>query len=200
MSDNQWRRCSACKNPILLNAKYWVCSVSTCNRKRTGLAFCSVSCWEVHLPVANHREAWAVEEKAPRSGSYVEDTNRESARASRPAATRTSPTRPAAASKPSRPSKPAVEPVGRSAGSIEPQRTPAKAPPSERQADAVEKEILIIVSRMKDYIRWKSGFNTSDRAAAPLSEIVRKACNEAIETAERDGRKTVLDRDVPRPR
>ena len=53
---------------------------------------------------------------------------------------------------------------------------------------------------MKEYIRWKSGFNTSDRAAVPLSEIVRKACDEAIQTAERDERKTVLDRDVPKPR
>jgi len=44
---------------------YWTCNVSTCNRKRTGLAFCTVSCWEVHLPGANHRESWAVERTAP---------------------------------------------------------------------------------------------------------------------------------------
>ncbi len=61
----QWRRCSACKDPIALGAKYWTCNVSTCNRKRTGLVFCSVTCWDVHLPGANHREAWAVEQKAP---------------------------------------------------------------------------------------------------------------------------------------
>ena len=83
MSDEQWRRCNACKNPILHNAAYWVCSVSTCNRKRTGMAFCTVSCWEVHLPTANHREAWAIEEAAPASGSYVEDTNRETEAARR---------------------------------------------------------------------------------------------------------------------
>jgi histone H3/H4 len=63
----------------------------------------------------------------------------------------------------------------------------------------MEQEILVVVSRMKDYIRWKSGLNTSDRAAVPLSEIIRKACDEAIRTAERDGRRTVLDRDVPKP-
>ena len=62
-----WRRCSACKNPIALGATYWVCNVSTCNRKRTGMVFCTVSCWEVHLPVANHREAWAVEKQAPKT-------------------------------------------------------------------------------------------------------------------------------------
>jgi len=74
-----------------------------------------------------------------------------------------------------------------------------KTPPATAQTDAIEKEILVVVSRMKDYIRWKSGFKTSDRAAVPLSEIVRRACDEAIQTAERDGRKTVLDRDVPKP-
>ena len=188
MSDRQWRRCSACKNPILHNATYWVCSVSTCNRKRTGMAFCTVSCWEVHLPVANHRESWAVEKTAPSSGNYIEDTNRQSAQASRPATSRSSPPRAG------------VDPVRRSAGSREARRIIPNTPPSERQADAVEKEILIVVSRMKEYIRWKSGFNTSDRAAAPLSEIVRKACDEAIRAAERDERKTVLDRDVPKSR
>ena len=66
MSDiTSWRRCSACKTPIALGAIHQVCSVSTCNRPRTGLVFCSVSCWEVHLPDANHREAWAVERRAP---------------------------------------------------------------------------------------------------------------------------------------
>ena len=66
MSDDKgWRRCSACKNFIERGAIYWVCNVSTCNRKRTGLVFCSVTCWEVHLPEANHRESWAEERTAP---------------------------------------------------------------------------------------------------------------------------------------
>lgn len=63
----RWRRCSACKNDIALGAVHWVCSVSTCNRKRTGLVFCSVDCWEVHLPTERHREAWAVEARAPKT-------------------------------------------------------------------------------------------------------------------------------------
>ena len=57
MEERGWRRCSACKKAIELGAEYWTCNVSTCNRKRTGLVFCSVTCWEVHLPVANHRDA-----------------------------------------------------------------------------------------------------------------------------------------------
>lgn len=60
-----WRPCSACKKPIELGAVYYVCSVSTCNRARTALVFCSVDCWEIHLPTERHREAWAIEERAP---------------------------------------------------------------------------------------------------------------------------------------
>ncbi|MBY0402179.1 hypothetical protein K2X89_17930, partial [Myxococcota bacterium] len=62
----RWRRCSACKKDIALSAVYWVCSVSTCNRARTALVFCSVDCWEIHLPTERHREAWAVEKRAPK--------------------------------------------------------------------------------------------------------------------------------------
>lgn len=61
----RWRRCSACKTDIALGSVYWVCSVSTCNRNRTALFFCSVDCWEIHLPTERHRQAWAIEERAP---------------------------------------------------------------------------------------------------------------------------------------
>src|SRR5947209_6640607 len=56
-----WRRCNSCKKPIGYGADYWVCNVSTCNRKRTGLVFCDVSCWDAHIPMMNHRESWAEE-------------------------------------------------------------------------------------------------------------------------------------------
>ena len=71
-----WRRCSACKNEIALGSVYWVCSVSTCNRARTALVFCSVDCWEIHLPTERHREAWAVEERAPSVPDPPEGTPR----------------------------------------------------------------------------------------------------------------------------
>lgn len=60
-----WRKCNACKVPLNYGKMYYVCNVSTCNRKRTGLTFCSVSCWDSHLPDMNHREAWAEEKRAP---------------------------------------------------------------------------------------------------------------------------------------
>ncbi len=60
-----WRQCNICKTPIAFSAKHYVCSVSTCNRKRTGMVFCSVPCFEAHLPMMRHRDAWAEEATSP---------------------------------------------------------------------------------------------------------------------------------------
>jgi hypothetical protein len=161
MSDpDTWRRCSACKKPIALGADHWVCSVSTCNRKRTGLVFCSVSCWEVHLPTAHHREAWAVEKTAPRSLEPEEKA------ASQPGPGARTGTRRLV-----RPQSPAPDPAAR--------------------------EVLIVASRLKSYVRARAGYNTSERVLGPLSDIVRRVCDQAIENARREGRMTVLDRDIP---
>lgn len=165
LADDFWRKCSACKKPIAHGAPYFTCSVSTCNRKRTALQFCTVSCWEVHLPVARHREAWADEQTAP----------------SRAEAGRVAPT-----------ASSAKAPTAR-----QPRRILPDARPSTRR-DEVPQEVLIIASRLKDYVRAISGFNTSDRALEPLSEIIREAVGEAVRNARAEGRKTVLDRDVRR--
>lgn len=63
-----WSLCSSCKKPIAFGAMYWVCDVSTCNRKRTGKVFCTVSCWDAHVPLMNHRQAYAEERRAPLRG------------------------------------------------------------------------------------------------------------------------------------
>lgn len=152
-----WRRCSVCKNPIALAAIHQVCSVSTCNRPRTGLVFCSVTCWEIHLPEANHREAWAVERRAPTS----------------------------------------LDPEAAAAAAAAGQRRLVRPAQSAPAPPPVPTEVLIVASRLRDYVRAKSGYNTSDRVLEPLSEIVRRVCDQAIENARRDGRMTVLDRDVP---
>jgi hypothetical protein len=134
-----------------------VCSVSTCNRQRTRLVFCSVSCWDAHLGEARHREAWAVEEETPTRGA--------------------SPTLP--------PPRPAPA-------------TTAPSPVTPRPAAEVdEDEILIVVSKVKKYVRDRSGMNTADAVAAALSDHVRAVCDAAIRAAGAAGRKTVLDRDVP---
>jgi len=62
-----FRVCSICRKPIGFGKVYYVCSVSTCNRTRTALFFCSVGCWSDHLPTARHRDAWAEERVAPKS-------------------------------------------------------------------------------------------------------------------------------------
>jgi len=170
-----WRRCSACKSPIALGAPYFVCSVSTCNRKRTGLAFCSVSCWEVHLPSARHRESWALERRAPTTPEASDAPAAETRGAGGSAA-----------------------PAGNSSHAgggrrrlVRPESTaPARGPEPPR-------EVLVVASRLKEYVRLRSGYNTSDRVMEALSDIVRRAADEAIRNAERDGRRTVLERDVP---
>jgi hypothetical protein len=171
-AESSWKKCSACKKPIDFGAEYFVCNVSTCNRKRTALQFCSVSCWEVHLPVARHREAWAEERRAPSAAQAAREAAAESA--------------PAPARKPRRivaePTRPAA---------------PAPARPDSAAAD-VPREVLIIASRLKDYVRAVSGMNTSERVLEPLSEIVREVAERAIQNARADERKTVLDRDIPK--
>src|SRR4029079_15470242 len=58
-------------------------------------------------------------------------------------------------------------------------------------------DILVVVSKVKKYIRDRGGMNTSEAVAEALGAHVRKVSDDAIRNAVRDGRKTVLDRDVP---
>ncbi|MGE0616563.1 MAG: hypothetical protein AB7P04_13085 [Bacteriovoracia bacterium] len=75
-----WKKCNSCKNPIGYRATYWVCNVSTCNRKRTGLSFCTVACWDAHVPMMNHRESWAVELQAPTIEEWKRELSGENAK------------------------------------------------------------------------------------------------------------------------
>ena len=58
-----------------------------------------------------------------------------------------------------------------------------------------ENEVLVVASKLKAYIKEKSGMKTSASVLGVLSDRIRQLCDQAIETADRDGRKTVLDRD-----
>lgn len=58
-----------------------------------------------------------------------------------------------------------------------------------------KKEVLVVASKLKTYIREQSGMNTSSAVIDAISEKVRMLCDQAIENAKRDGRKTVMDRD-----
>jgi histone H3/H4 len=58
-----------------------------------------------------------------------------------------------------------------------------------------KKEVLVIASKVKAYIRSKAGMNTAGNVPEVMSELVRGLCDQAIENAKSDGRKTVKDRD-----
>ena len=273
MADS-WLKCSACRTEIPFLARYWQCSVSTCNRNRMRLVFCSVACWDSHLGEARHRDAWAVEERAPSKEAWQRELAAEPERAPSPPArpappvvARSGPTQPArpaalrpaepmparpapiadAPSGPSRPaptadsSQPVLSRPPPTSDSVQPGRpglSPEAAPrapvaeatqpmysrqhpvapapvrrvvgdASPATAAAVEgvklsevtdRDILIVISKLKKYIKDRSGMNTSDAVAEVLSDHVRAICDEAIRAAGRDERKTVLDRDVPKPR
>ena len=172
--------CSSCRNSIDFGDIYWVCSVSTCNRKRTGLYFCSVACWEAHLPSMRHREAWAVEKRAPSEVEYERlRREEEAAEAAEAAAEASSASRTDAA-----PASEAPRRVVASGGD-----------PDAGGSGDVPRDILIVVSKLKKYIKARSGYNTSDSVMSVLSDHVRDVCDRAIRHAGQDGRKTVLDRD-----
>lgn len=58
-----------------------------------------------------------------------------------------------------------------------------------------EKEVLVITSKLKKYIRSSADMSTSANVAPALSDIIRNLCDQAIENAKADKRKTVMDRD-----
>jgi hypothetical protein len=157
-----FRVCSTCRKPIAFGARYYRCSVSTCNRPRTALYFCSVPCWDAHVPEARHRDAWAEETRAP---------TREAWQAEQAALL--------AATEATMEDKPARE---------------RKIVSSQASSD-IPKEALIVVSKLKAYIKNRSGFNTSDAVMDVLSDHLRRLCDLAIDNASVESRKTVLDRD-----
>ncbi len=161
----QFKLCSTCRKPIAFGASYYQCSVSTCQRAKTALFFCTVECWDAHLPMMRHREAWAEAMKAPTRDAWEALEQEEAARAAKSVEERT---------------------VNDGNESNAPAGGGEDAP----------REVLIVVSKLKNYIKAKSGMNTSDGIVPVLSDLIRDIADRAIESARSDGRKTVLDRDV----
>jgi histone H3/H4 len=56
-------------------------------------------------------------------------------------------------------------------------------------------EVLVVASKVKSYIKSKGDMKTSANVLEVLSDRLRAMCDQAIESARSDGRKTVLDRD-----
>jgi len=161
---DQWKLCSTCKKPIPFGTAYYQCSVSTCQRSRTALYFCSVPCWDAHLPMMRHREAWAESMTAPTRTDWKRQQAEEVAGAKVEERTVNDETQ--------------------------------KSTEASTGNNDAPNEVLVVVSKLKQYIKAKSGMNTSDGIVPVLSDYLRRLCDQAIENAKSDGRKTVLDRDV----
>jgi hypothetical protein len=163
--DDCFKKCSTCKQPIPFEQKYWACSVSTCNRSKLALYFCSLPCWEAHVPEARHRDAWAEEQQAPSRTAHLASQE---------------PNVPNGAATP-------VEAVrnARIVGAANADKSPG----------VTDDDVLVVVSKLKKYIRDRSGMNTSDGAISPISDHLRALCRDAIRHANEEGRKTVMDRD-----
>lgn len=162
-----YKLCSECKRPIALSADYYRCSVSTCNRKRTGLFFCSVPCWDAHVPMMRHRDAWAEKVVAPSLEAYLAEL--------------------------------AAEERARERGEEREHGMNDEGEKARRivgpAGDDVPKEVLVVVSKLKGYVKARSGMSTSDAVVDVLSAHLRKLCDRAISHAATAGRKTVMDRD-----
>jgi len=162
--EQTWKRCSTCKKAIGFHAPYFACSVSTCNRKNTSFAFCSVGCWDAHVPLLRHRDAWADEATSPTVEAWEREQRAEAA-------------------------KTAASASGTAARG-------ESAPPT---GGVIPRDVLIVVSKLKVYVKAISGMNTSDDVVEVLSERLRLLCDDAVERARDDGRKTVMARDFRRP-
>lgn len=155
MQENFWRKCASCKKEINFNAIYQVCSVSTCKKH----VYCSVTCWDVHVPIMNHKSAWAQEERSPTKDAY----QREMASTSMPRA-------------PER-------------------RIVTSTTSTNKTSDENSDDVLIVASKLKQYVKNKHDLNTSAEVMDALSDIVRRATDTAAQNAKRDGRKTLMSRD-----
>lgn len=59
----------------------------------------------------------------------------------------------------------------------------------------MSEEVLVVVSKLKKYIKEEAEMNTSSGVASVLSDKIKGLCKEAVENAKADGRKTLMDRD-----
>ncbi len=168
MSEAEYfRLCSTCKKPIGFGADYFKCSVSTCNRNKLALYFCTLACWDAHLPEAKHRDAWAEPVKAPTRAQLQAVEREEAEREERSKARESTMT----------------------------EEAEKRRRIINHAGEDLPKDVLVVVSKLKAYIKARSGMNTSDSVTEVLSDQIRKLCDAAIEVAQSDGRKTVLDRD-----
>jgi len=167
-SSVSWKRCGVCKRDLGFEAEFYECSVSTCTTGRGHPVFCSVACWDQHVPVMRHRDAWAEQKRSPSRAQWEATQDGGDSGRSAVAASDGAPRR-----------------------IVVDARTPGRATPE----SAIPGDVLVVASKLKAYIRARSGMNTSESVMDELSAIVRGHADRAIEHARSEGRKTVMDRD-----
>ena len=139
------------------------------------VGFCSISCWDAHVPIMRHRESWAEEQRSPTREAWAREQQTAAPVAKGSAANRAAPAKPSA---------PTLS------------RTQSKTQSGANSPD----EILIVASKLKAYVKARSGMNTSDAVMSTLSARVRALCDGAIREARRAERQTIMGRDFPKLR
>ena len=66
---------------------------------------------------------------------------------------------------------------------------------ADKKKGSETKDVLIVASKLKKYIKDRADMNCSADVLEALSDVVRLAANDAIDRARVDGRKTVKARD-----
>ena len=77
------------------------------------------------------------------------------------------------------------------------ENTDHKNPSAAAASNEIPHEILVVTSKLKHYIKEKSAMNTAGSVPEVVSDRIRSLCDQAMDNARRDGRKTVMDRDFP---
>jgi hypothetical protein len=167
-SDEVWKKCSVCKSEIGFEEPYLQCTVSTCSRPGRESVFCSVPCWDAHVPIMNHKDAGFRKFVSPKEKAEklmkVEKNN-------------------------------VMNNVIKKNGVKTMDTTTNKTTTENTHNDTAPKPVLVVVSKLKEYISDTSGMNTSGTVPEVVSRYVREICDKAVANAAADGRKTVMDRD-----
>lgn len=161
----QFKLCTTCRKPIAFASDYYQCSISTCNRKKTALFFCSVPCWDAHVPVLRHRDAWAETARAPTRDAFMKELEAEQ------------------------------DEEAKEERMTDDTQTHRRIVGAASPDEPVPEDVLVVVSKLKAYVKARGGMSTSDGVTDVLSRHLRALCDKAVAHAASNNRKTVLDRD-----
>jgi histone H3/H4 len=119
-----------------------------------------------------HREAWAEEKKAPNKDAWERELAEEQ-------------------------EKQAQEEMRTATSAEAGDRQRRTISPTKNEAgEELPRDVLVVVSKLKKYVKARSGMRTSDTVMPLLSDELRRICDRAIRIANESGRTTILDRDI----